>query len=74
VAAYSALLLASLLAYGPSRNIRYLPLPRWRRTADRPSCLDLIALLRKEMIENSSLLSPFGLKLAWKSLGLAAAA
>ena len=74
VAAYSALLLASLLAYGPTRNTRYLPLPRWRRKADRPSCLDLFALLRKEMIETPTLLSPLGFKLAWKSLGLAAAA
>ena len=31
VAAYSALLLASLLAHGPSRNENYLPLPKWRK-------------------------------------------
>jgi hypothetical protein len=74
VAAYSALLLAGLLAYGPSRNQHYQPLPKWRRSADRPSCLDLISLLRKEMTENHPLLQPFGLKLAWKMLGLAAAA
>jgi hypothetical protein len=74
VAAYSALLLASLLAYGPARDTRYLALPRWRLTADRPSCLDLLALLRQEMIENSSVLAPLGFKLAWKSLALAAAA
>jgi DDE superfamily endonuclease len=74
VAAYSALLLAGLLAYGATRDTHYLPLPKWRSHADRPSCLDLIALLRKEMIENGSLLAPFGLKLAWKTLGLAAAA
>ena len=74
VAAYSALLLAGLIAYGPARDTHYLPLPKWRANADRPSCLDLIALLRKEMIENSSLLAPFAFKLAWKTLGLAAAA
>jgi DDE family transposase len=74
VAAYSALLLAGLIAYGPTRDTHYLPLPKWRRNADRPSCLDLIALLRKEMIENTSLLAPLGFKLAWKTLGLAAAA
>ncbi|MFL6448964.1 MAG: transposase [Bryobacteraceae bacterium] len=74
VAAYSALLLAGLLAYGTSRNHHYLPLPKWRRHADRPSCLDLITLLRKEMTENHSLLLPFGLKPVWKMLGLAAAA
>jgi len=74
VAAYSALLLAGLIAYGPTRDRHYLSLPKWRSNAERPSCLDLIALLRKEMIENGSLLVPFGLKLAWKTLGLAAAA
>ncbi len=74
VAAYSALMLAGLLAYGPARNSRYQPLPKWRRNADRPSCLDLITLLRKEMTENASLLQPYGFKLAWKALGLGAAA
>jgi hypothetical protein len=62
VAAYSALLLAGLLAHGPSRNHHYQPLPKWRKQADRPSCLDLITLLRKEMTENPALLQPFGLK------------
>jgi DDE superfamily endonuclease len=74
VAAYSALLLAGLLAHGPSRNHDYQPLPKWRKQADRPSCLDLITLLRKEMTENPALLQPFGLKIAWNALGLAAAA
>lgn len=74
VAAYSALLLASLLAYGPLRDQHYLPLPKWRKSADRPSCLDLITLLRQEMTENPALLQPWGFKLAWKTLGLAAAA
>ena len=74
VAAYSALMLAGLLACGPLRDSRYQPLPKWRKNADRPSCLDLITLLRKEMTENASLLQPFGLNLAWKALGLAAAA
>ncbi len=74
VAAYSALLLAGLLAHGPSRNQGYQPLPKWRKHTERPSCLDLITLLRKEMTENPTLLQPFGLKIAWKALGLAAAA
>ncbi len=74
VAAYSALLLAGLLAFGPERGSAYLPLPKWRRNAVRPSCLDLITLLRKEMVENPALLAPLGLKLEWKALGLAAAA
>lgn len=74
VAAYSALLLAGLLTHGPARNQHYLPLPKWRKNADRPSCLDLITLLRQEMTQNQSILQPFGFKLAWKALGLAAAA
>ena len=40
VAAYSALLLASLLAFGAERGSAYADLPRWRRKARRPSCLD----------------------------------
>jgi hypothetical protein len=74
VAAYSALLLAGLLAYGPGRGDAYPVLPKWRRNAKRPSCLDLITLLRKEMVENQALLAPFGLQLDWKTLGLAAVA
>jgi hypothetical protein len=41
VAAYSALLLASLQAFGAERGEAYAPLPKWRRSARRPSCLDL---------------------------------
>ena len=72
VAAYSALLLASLLAYGPGRGEAYAPLPKWRKKAKRPSCLDLVALLRKEMVENPDLLAPLGLKPSWQALGAAA--
>ena len=46
-------------------------LPKWRRNAERPSCLHLITLLRKEI--NLAPLAPFGLHIGWKSLGLAAA-
>lgn len=74
VAAYSALLLAALLAFGPGRGAAFQPLPKWRRNAQRPSCLDLIALLRKEMVENQAPLQRLGFQLAWKTLGLAAAA
>jgi hypothetical protein len=48
VAAYSALLLASLEAYGATRNQAYQPLPKWRRNKQRPSCLDLVTLLRQQ--------------------------
>lgn len=52
VATYSALLLASLQAFGAQRGAAYAELPKWRRKAKRPSCLDLITLLRKEMVQN----------------------
>jgi hypothetical protein len=74
VAAYSALLLAGLLAFGPGRGQAYHALPKWRRNANRPSCLDLVTLLRKEMADNPALLQPLGFNLQWETLGLAAAA
>jgi len=74
VAAYSALHLAALLTYGPGRDQHYEALPRWRRNAHRPSFLDLLTLLRKEMAENPSLLASLGFEINWQQLGLAAAA
>jgi hypothetical protein len=74
VAAYSALLLAALLTFGPTRRPSYQPLPKWRRNADRPSCLDLITLLRKEIATHPAVLTPLQLNIGWKSLGLNAAA
>src|SRR5438094_333120 len=74
VAAYSALLLASLQAFGAERGRAYAPLPRWRRGARRPSCLDLITLLRQEMVEHPDLLAPLDLPISHRSLTSAAAA
>ena len=74
VAAYSALMLAGLLAFGLQRGACYERLPKWRSHAARPSCLDLLTLLRKEMAASKTLLDPFDLNLDWKSLGLAACA
>jgi hypothetical protein len=51
VAMYGWLLLAGLRRYGPTRTQDYLPLPKWRRGARRPSCLDLITLLRKQIAD-----------------------
>lgn len=51
VAMYSWLLLAGLHCYGPTRTQAYEPLPKWRRGAKRPSCLDLITLRRKQLAE-----------------------
>jgi hypothetical protein len=74
VASYSALLLASLLVFGADRGSAYMPLPRWRRNARRPSCLDLITLLRKEVTEHTELLAPYGFKHSYEGVTLAAAA
>jgi hypothetical protein len=74
VAAYSALLLAALLAFGPKRTSDYAPLPKWRRNAKRPSCLDLITLLRKDMDENPEMLLPLGISNSSQELVAAAAA
>lgn len=74
VAAYSALLLASLKAFGAERGAAYAELPKWRRNARRPSCLDLITLLRKEMVQQPALLEPYDFEIADSSLVRAAAA
>ncbi len=74
VAAYSALLLASLRAFGSERCAAYAQLPKWRRNAPRPSCLDLITLLRKEMPQQPALLTPFGFQITDSALVKAAAA
>jgi hypothetical protein len=57
VAAYSALMLAALKLFGAGRGNAYAQLPKWRRNARRPSCLDLITLLRKEATEHPHLLA-----------------
>jgi hypothetical protein len=74
VAAYSALLLASLQAFGIERGKAYPILPRWRRHASRPSCLDLITLLRKEMVDHPELTEHLDIHLTDRALTQAAAA
>lgn len=52
VAVYAMLLLAALQAYGPKRTDDYLPRPKWRHDeVGRPSTLDILALLREELME-----------------------
>lgn len=74
VATYSALLLASLEAFGAERGKAYATLPKWRRRATRPSALDLIALLRKEVTECPELVAHLGLNPTDRDLTAAAAA
>ena len=61
VAAYSALMLAALKAFGRQRGPAYAALSKWRRNATRPSCLDLLTLLRKETTQHPELLQQFGI-------------
>jgi hypothetical protein len=74
VASYSALLLAALKAFGPGRGEAYAQLPRWRRSAKRPSCLDLAILLRKEAVHNPALLETLGFQTSSNQMIAAAAA
>lgn len=49
VASYSMLLLAALKEFGPGRTEEFILLPKWRKQATRPSALDMVALLRKDI-------------------------
>lgn len=49
VAIYAMMLLAAQKAYGSRRVDAYVPLPKWRKGAKRPSCQDIVSELRREM-------------------------
>jgi hypothetical protein len=72
VASYSALLLASLTAFGAERGEAYAPLPKWRKSAKRPSCLDLVALLRTEIEKNPELVAELNMKPTFEGFTTAA--
>lgn len=59
VAVYSMMLMAAFEAYGVHRTEAYLPLPKWRSKARRPSCADMIAQMRHEMDEAGHKLTEF---------------
>jgi hypothetical protein len=73
VAAYSALLLAGIQVFGDTRSKAFSALPKWRRNARRPSCLDLVTRLRQEAASVNGA-SPLPGPIDWKRLVLAAAA
>jgi hypothetical protein len=74
VAAYSALLLAAIQVFGDTRPEGAFPaLPKWRRNAKRPSCLDLVTLLRQEVSSFESS-SPGIASVDWKTLVQSASA
>jgi hypothetical protein len=74
VAMYSWLLLAGLQCYGPTRTNDYEPLPKWRRGAKRPSCLDLVTLLRKQLADQPPKFATAQASPSYQSLITAAAA
>jgi DDE superfamily endonuclease len=75
VAAYSALLLAGLKAFGVERGAAYAVMPKWRsKRSRRPSCQDLVALLRQEATQTAPELLPSSIKLSAQSIVAAAAA
>ena len=73
VAAYSALLLAGIQVFGDTRSQAFPSLPKWRRNARRPSCLDLVTLLRQQ-VASASASSSLPSHIDWKKLVLAASA
>ena len=54
VAAYSLLLLASILSSGFQRTSQFLPLPKWRSKSARPSVTDLLSLLRDQIFARAA--------------------
>jgi len=74
VAAYSALLLASLEAYGATRNEVYRLVPKWRRKSQRPSCLDLVTLLRQQWHERPKAATALESHSSYQQMILSAAA
>src|SRR5579863_1362103 len=72
VAAYSALLLAALEAFGTERGEVYQALPKWRRKAHRPSCLDLVTRLRQELVDHPEGPQSLGFHLTDRALTRAA--
>jgi DDE family transposase len=73
VAAYSALLLAGIQVFGDTRQQAFPALPKWRRNARRPSCLDLVTLLRQQAATAIGT-SALPCRIDWKKLVLGACA
>ena len=61
-AIYSMILLTSIECFGNGRGNDFIPLPKWRKHTRRPSCNDLLNLLRKEIIESPELMEKYGFK------------
>jgi hypothetical protein len=62
VAIYAMMLLAAQEAYGSRRGEAYVPLPKWRKGAKRPSCQDIVSELRREMESEPAKLRDFAIQ------------
>ena len=62
----------SIQVFGDTRSEAFPALPHWRRNARRPSCLDLVTLLRQEVASASGSSLPD--RIDYKNLVLAASA
>lgn len=74
VATYSALLLSSVIIYNDKRKDCLMPLPKWRQDAKRPSILDLITQLRREVSQESEANERFDFGFSCNRAALLAAA
>jgi len=61
-AMYSILLLTCIECFGNDRESNFIPLPKWRKQTRRPSCNDLLNLLRKDIVESSELMEKYGFR------------
>lgn len=67
IAAYSIMLLMSLKCYGIHRSDGYLPQPKWRKGSIRPSCNDMVNLMRYELASDTELQDELNLKLTQRA-------
>lgn len=74
VAAYRALMLAALKVFSAERGKAHAQLPKWRRRANRPSCLDQVTLLRQEAAQHPQLVKQLGIQPSSSQFVAAAAA
>lgn len=64
VASYAALLLASQIAIGNKRGEPCSQLPKWRGNAKRPSLLDLLGCMRREIANRPDIQKELGFQIA----------
>lgn len=68
VASYAALLLSSVILYQDKRLDEFIKLPKWRRKGSkRPSCLDLITQLRRDLEKEKKKAELLGIEKGFES-------